>query len=335
MLAAIKKELTPAEGAEPGAKKPAAGSADPAAAKAAATAKAAEDTKKKQEADTAAKAKQEADAKALKGKTSKDFVLTPEEKKILGPKAQQRFQQLHAYAKDKESALANLQVQYAQMHEARDGMMEAFQEYKVTPGDMRQLFTYNKAVKEGRLDEALQIVEGTRTALLKALGREAPGVDLLKDYPDLSKQVEEQEITRAAALEVAQARRAKANAEHQGHVRQQQTQGAQQIARARQQGEADIATWATKMAKEDIDYAAKEEKVLARVPSVVRRYPPHLWLPTLQEIYDSIELVKQPGAEALNGGHQPLRPSGARPGAKQATDMKDAIAQGLGYPAAG
>lgn len=345
MLEAIKEGLAPDEGAEPGTKKSPAKAVDKsqmtateraaadAAEKKALEAKALADLKKRAEAgDAAAKAELEKrDGAKLKGKKADDFVLTPEEKKVLGPKAQARFHELHKYAKTKEGEVLQLQGKYATLETARDELMQAFQAYKVTPEDIKALFGYNKVVKEGRLEEALKMIEATRAALLRSLGREAPGVDLLKDFPDLAKKVEDQEMTREAGLEVARARRDKAAREAADAQRQQQDRGTQQIQQRRQKGEADIAAWATKMAKEDIDYAAKEEKVLARVAGVVRRYPPELWLPTLQEIYDSIEVVKQAGER----GHQPLRPSGAKGGPKQPADMKDAIAQGLGYPAAG
>jgi hypothetical protein len=72
-------------------------------------------------------------------------------------------------------------------------------------------------MKSGDYEGALKIIENTRAGILKALGREGPGVDLLAEHPDLKARVDNQEISRADALELANNRRANA-------ARQQQDQ---------------------------------------------------------------------------------------------------------------
>jgi hypothetical protein len=64
---------------------------------------------------------------------------------------------------------------------------------------------------------------------------------------------------------------------------------------------------------------------------VLKEYPPNLWLPTLKRLYAGIAVEKAP---AVGGGSKPLRPTGARPGAKAPSTMLEAINTGLGYAGA-
>jgi len=68
------------------------------------------------------------------------------------------------------------------------------------------------------------------------------------------------------------------------------------------------------------------------VDAVMKTYPPNLWLSTLQMMYEGIEIQK--AALASGKQNQPLRPSGATPGAKAPNSMLEAINQGLGYAGA-
>lgn len=287
-------------------------------------------TAREAEAKKAAKAAEDA---ALKDKKADDFQLTPQMKRFLSGEAQQRFHHLHRYAKEQETKVVELTEQNTAISKARDEMMGLFAEHQVEPEDLGALLDYNRRVKTGDLQGALQIIEAQRVALYKALGREPDGggVDLLAEFPDLAQRVKDMELKREDALQIANARRRDAALEQRRGQEGNQQRAAEQRRQAEDKALNDIDAWAQKKAKDDIDFKAKEEKVLERFKSsIMKRYPPTMWLQAMQDVYDSIEIAK---AEPVIPGDPPLRPSGARPGAKQFTELTpEALRQGLGYP---
>ena len=158
----------------------------------------------------------------------------------------------------------------------------------VTSGDPKQI------------ERAIGIIENQRAALYKAIGKEPAGgdVDLLADFPDLQQKVAESQITRDDALELAQGRREKAAREQQERAQREQhnskAQSAEQQKKAADDALDSITKWTDGLAKSDLDYKAKEGKLLAKVEGVVKEYPPNLWLPTLKMMYEGIEVQKAP-----------------------------------------
>jgi hypothetical protein len=288
---------------------------------------------KKVEAD--AKAKEEADRAALRAKKADDFQLSPEEKKALSGKANTRFRELHGYAKEREAEAAELKAVNAEIVKHRDSIMGVFEDYKITGKELVPLLELHLSIKEGRYEEALKVVDEARADILTALGREAPGVDLLKDFPDLAGMVESQEMTREAALEVANARRVKAGADHQRSEQTAQQRAVQERQQAEDKALDSISAWTKSLSTSDIDYKAKEAKLLATgkdgltaIQRVMKDYPPAQWLGTIKLLYEGIVVDKQPAAS----GTSPLRPSGAKGGERQFSELTpDALAAGLGY----
>lgn len=281
-------------------------------------------------------------AEAPKPKTSAELALKPEELKALGAKTQQRFGEMITTLKAHEGTIAKQSADIKVLSEARDTILGVMEETHTTQDQLAAYLEFNALLqsKDAKdLESALQMLEGQRTALYAALGREPEGggIDLLKDFPDLKKQVDEEEITRAAALEIAKGRRERAarQAEEQRQQQQQQqkTQTAEQRKQAGEKALADIEAWTAGLAKTDLDYKAKEDKLLAKLDGVLKSYPPEQWVSTLKLLYEGIEITKAP---ASPGGkqNQPLRPSGAKPGAKAPNSMLEAINQGLGYAGA-
>jgi len=284
-------------------------------------------TEEKTNIEAAEKAK--ADAAALKGKKADDFMLKPEELKVLHAKTQERMHTLHRYAKDQEAVVAQQGETIKAMSAARDEILATFKEYRAEPDDLIPLLEVNLLVKTGRYEEALKWVDTQRAGILKELGREAPGVDLLAEFPDLKQKAEDEQITRADAVELANARRReKASSEAAARARDERGKFTA-VEEAQNTALTSIERWCAGKSKGDIDYKKKEEKILTKLDAIIKKYPPQLWLPTLEQIYDSIEVVKE---AAPISGAQPLRPGGPKPGARQATNMEDAIRQGLGYP---
>ncbi len=274
---------------------------------------------------------------APKLKTAAELDLKPEEKKALHTKTQARFAEVISTLKAHETTIAQQAEQVKTLTEARDAIIGVMRDTQTTQDELGSYLEYNLLLKQGTvqsLNRALEVVNQHRTAILQALGKEEPGVDLLADFPDLAEDVSESRLTRERALEIAQGRRDKV-AREQASREQQERQRAQTQTAAQRKQEQDAALvelekWTASLAKTDLDYKAKEDKLLAKVDGVIKKYPPNLWLSTLQMMYEGIEVQKAP---ASPGGKQqtPLRPSGAKPGGAQPKDMLEAINQGLGY----
>jgi hypothetical protein len=87
-----------------------------------------------------------------------------------------------------------------------------------------------------------------------------------------------------------------------------------------------------RLSKSDLDYKAKEDKLLGEtLEGVLKDYPPASLAPDPEAAVRGIVVQKAPAAPS---GHKPLRPSGAKPGDKKPGDMLEAINQGLGYATA-
>lgn len=277
-----------------------------------------------------------------KAKTAAELDLKPEERKALSAKTQQRFGELVTTLKAHEGTIAKQGEQIKTLTEARDAIVGVLKDAGCSQDDLAGYLSFHAMLKSGdakQIEDALSIVEKQRLALYKALGREPEGggLDLLAEFPDLAKQVEDAEITRAAALEIAQARRERAAREEEARRRQEQGRTQQQTAEERKKVEtkalSDIDAWTAELQKGDLDYKAKEAKLVAEVEGVIKEYPPHLWLPTLKRLYAGIVIQKAPQPSTRQ--NQPLRPSGAKAGAKQPDSMLEAINQGLGYATQG
>jgi hypothetical protein len=275
---------------------------------------------------------------APKPKTAVELDLKPEERKALHPKTQARFTEMISALKAHEGTIAALTETNNTLTEARDAILGVLEETHTTQDQLGAYLEFNRLLQSKDpkdLESALGMVEEQRAALYKVLGREpeSGGLDLLAEFPDLQRQVDDSEITRAAALEIANGRRERAQRDaetrRQQQQQQQKTQSVEQQKQAANKALKDIEAWTTQVSKTDLDYKAKEDKLLSRVDGVLKSYPPSQWLPIMRLLYEGIEIQR---AQAPSGKRQqPLRPSGAKPGAKAPTSMLEAINQGLGY----
>ncbi len=328
--------VTPAEvtteGMQAAIKEGLAGTTPEASAKAAADAAAIEvDPVKKAAADKVAADTKAADEAKLKTVKVDDIKLSDAEKASLTPKANERFHALHKLAKAKEDENAQLSAQVAQFRTQHETFTNVLKDTHTAPEELGALLDYNFMLKTGKFEDALKMVEMHRAAIYKAMGREAPGVDLLADFPDLAASVQNNELTRDRAIEIGTSRRREAlQAQQQQGQQAQQTQ-AQQAQLVQQNALASIDKWCSETAAKDIDFKAREEKLLPQIAEIMQDYPPNLWLKTIQRMYSTVIVPRETSVLQPQGA---LRPNGARPGPKEASNMFDAIKSGLGYSAA-
>ena len=161
-----------------------------------------------------------------------------------------------------------------------------------------------------------------------------PGVDYLKDYTDLQKQVEDREITSASAREIAKSRREKNDRETRETQERETTKQTERRQAYQQATLKSIETFLQDKETSDIDWQAKAPILLKAAQFAQKNLQMSEWLPYLQNQYEQVaEIVAKAGKPADNGGgKRPLRPSGGGGGNKVPGTMEEAIRQGLGLP---
>lgn len=274
--------------------------------------------------EAAAKAKADEDARVKSIKVD-DIKLTDQERAAISPKANERFHDLHKKGKQLEDELARVTAAYEGAARASTALTTILQDTKTEPKELGELLDYNFMLKTGKWEDALKVVNMHRANILKAMGKEEPGVDLLDDFPDLKTRVSNMELDRLTALELATNRRKESQRQAQ-----EREAGAKNETVTQQRQQEDIALdaidqWCAAKAKEDASYKLKELKVTPRIAEIMKKYPPNQWLPTIQLVYDSIAVDRAPPSPP------PLRANSVRPGAKAPGSMLDAINNGLGY----
>jgi len=219
------------------------------------------------------------------------------------------------------------------LSDAREAIVSVLEETHTSDEQLGQLLEFNRLVQTGDYESALKVVNAQRTALLKSLGREEPGVDLLSEFPDLVQDVEDEKIDRKRALELAGSRRAQAVAAARERERRGQedakSEREREFTAQRDRAANEIDEWTKELARTDVDFKAKEAKLLEQSDSVFKNYAPRDWLKTLKIVYSNMSVSKPAALPGTKDG--PLRPSGARPGTPAPGSMKEAIDQGLGY----
>lgn len=147
------------------------------------------------------------------------------------------------------------------------------------------------------IERGLAALETVRNNLYTSLGREAPGVDLLKGHDDLKQKVDDLAMTRDDALALVKARQFQ---QEQERKRQEMETQAREAAAYKAKVD-DFTTKANAVfagKAADLDFDAKVA-ILGKhfqkpgeVERFVREVPPEQWLSTLEYMYDSIQAPK-------------------------------------------
>ncbi len=192
----------------------------------------------------------------------------------------------------------------------------------MAPQEFAQTLEFGRLVNSGNesdLRVALEMLEGTRAQLYARLGIEAPGVDLLADHADLKDAVNNLEITRDRAIELAKLRRTQQEQQAQTQAVQRNHQEAVQFRQHLQQAAGAMEGFLQSRSHE-VDHPARM-KVLSdhfrnpeNLQNFVRTYAPEQWLPTLQWMYSNITVPRQ----APRANEQPLRSRPATLGTRSA-----------------
>lgn len=242
---------------------------------------------------------------ALKEEPKPDAPKTPEQEEaelldgVKSERGKERIQKMLAERKQYEQDV----TEFKQMVQST-GM--SAQEFAQTL-EFGRLASSNDPAK---VQVAIEMIEQQRAQLYARIGKEAPGVDLLKDHPDLQQAVESMEVTRDKAVELAKHRRAESAQRQQMQAQQQAAQSNQQyqqaVATASQQAEAYLSTRA-----KEADHPHRMKAISdyfrdpANMQEFVGTFQPHQWAAAIKMKYDSIQAPRAPA-------NQP-RPISARP----------------------
>ncbi len=182
---------------------------------------------------------------------------------------------------------------------------------KMSPEQFAQTLEFGRLINSGAeqdLRVALEMIEQQRAELYQRLGVEAPGVDLLAGHDDLKAAVDNMEITRDRALELAKYRKQDADT-RQRQQAQQQTQVQQaQFQQTVQQAATAMETYLESRAKE-VDHPVRMKAILqhfgdpANLQAFVQTYQPQQWMATIKMMYDSVQVPRS----APPSREQPLR----------------------------
>lgn len=209
-----------------------------------------------------------------------------------------------------------------QLEQDINEVRELISSTKMSPDEFAQTLEYGRLINSGDdkdLRVALEIIEGQRSALYQRLGVEAPGVDLLAGHEDLKNAVENLEITKERALELAKYRKAdqdkQAAVQQQQQTQQQQAQYQKTVQDAAGAMESYLSTRAN-----EVDHTARMEvignhfKNPANLQEFVSKFEPHQWPTAIKLMYDGVVVPK---AQAQHSP-QPLRSRPANLGAPSA-----------------
>lgn len=201
----------------------------------------------------------------------------------------------------------------------------------MSPQEFAQTLEFGRLVSSGdekNLRVALEMIESQRAMLYQKLGVEAPGVDLLQGHDDLKQAVDNMEITRERAVELAKYRKQQQEVQQRQQVQQQSVQQQQefqqQVNQAAQSMEAYLQTRAN-----EVDHPARMKVITehfknpANLQKFVSTYRPEQWADTIRLMYDGIHIPRQASAP------QPIRSRPASLGtpAPNAASPIDRIAQ--------
>lgn len=181
--------------------------------------------------------------------------------------------------------------------------------------EMGRLF---KSRNPQELQAALQRLDGLRADLSARLGVEAPGIDLLAEYPDLKAKVEGLTLSQEDALEIVRLRRQSAEAQRGEETVQQHQQFRTHVQQAATEMDQLLAQRAAapghdaKMAHVRSYFSDPQ-----RLQSFVTTYQPHQWKAAVMMMYDSYVPPMAAAPAPAPAPPQPLRPGYVASGTRQ------------------
>lgn len=203
-----------------------------------------------------------------------------------------------------KSMLAGKRQLQADLNEFREMVVST----GMSPDQFAQSLEFGRLMNSDRETDkrtALAMLDDVRAELVKELGIEAPGVDPLADFKDLQEAVENMEITKERAIELAKYRRRDAMMERRTQTRQaaeQENQAyQQQVAQA-----ASVAEQYFRTREKEPDYPQKMKQIHQWFANednkreFIQTYEPRQWFAAFRMMYDNIRVVQPTGARPIS-----------------------------------
>lgn len=203
-------------------------------------------------------------------------------------KAETRFREMAGTIKTQAQELEPLRVEADRGREWERLVTET----KATPEQFGQSLGYLSYINSGdpkKMGEAFDFLLNELTSLGKNIGREVPGlVDPIADHEDLKQAVTFGEMTRAAALELAQRRTAEARTTERQSASEQESRQKAEF----DKGMTDVADLSTRLKAENPALFQAKLEVLAPLLDQVRQtVAPSKWVATIEDIYKRINVA--------------------------------------------
>jgi hypothetical protein len=215
-------------------------------------------------------------------------------------------------------------VQHAADYKELIGMV---QETGATPEQYGMTLDYLKVINAANsgdraaAERAYEMVSGELASLAKLIGKEVPGVhDPLAAHADIQQMLAAGEVTREAALEIAQLRQAQVL--DRGRVQIEAQRNSQQT--EHQNGIAALNTLGAELSA-DPQYAQKAPILIAALQAMKETVPPSRWAQSARDIYARIPDMPAPVAAvaapvAVKPTPGPVRGNSVRPAVMAVTD---------------
>ena len=245
-----------------------------------------------------------------------------EEPEGLKPKAQERFRSLVEANKSKEQELEESRNTVAEIQ-------KTIQNTGVSPEEFGGLLDFARMANSQSPDEkrqAFNIAKGEMQRLAKEIGVEEGGVDLLDGFQDLQQKVDNYELDRNDAIELANARRGQQRMTEQNKQVEQKKQQSLTQQSDIQKSTQSIEEFMANRQKTDIDFDAKEKYLMGQVQNIQEQYPPSQWPTVVASLYDALGTMSgnQVQKQKLTAS-SPIQSSGQASGATNPASMADAI----------
>lgn len=245
--------------------------------------------------------------------------------------SQERFQKLSNGYKEAKAELEQVRQSEQAAIAANMEFVQTMDSIGAGPEQLDIFVNYMDSIKNKNYEQAYKILSSELKQLSSVMGKEVSGVDLLADYPDLQNDVDNLEMSRERAIEIATARNVQ-NANKVQTERATQSQAQQENAkRVAQEAVLSIDSAMSELQRTDINYAAKEKIIMDKskgqslLEKIFAENTPDRWLSQLRLVYDAIQVAKPERQVHRNS----LRPSGGG-GEAEPNTMKEAISRGLG-----
>ena len=243
----------------------------------------------------------------------------------LKPKAEERFRNLVNDNKEKSAYIE-------QANEALNNMQEAVKLTGLDAEGFGHLIDFarmtNSSDQQDRR-EAFNLIKAEYHRQAQLLGEKVEGVDLLADFPELRGRVDDFELSEDDALKIAKAERLMAQQQQESQRSTQEAENQRALNSEKENALKQVRTCIDSMKKTDIDFEAKNSKLMGMVGEIRDAYPANQWPSVVKHLYGAMGSSSSQRIENKKSAANPVVSSGVSTGEQVPTTMLEAINQAL------